>query len=67
MFLGVWDPSVNKVNSEPCSLSLKMLSVTEKENPDEGKQLRGAAEITCYLLFNFNFSLYMFTIGNGGN
>ena len=30
---------------------LKMLSVMEKENPDEGKQLRGAAEITCYLLF----------------
>lgn len=56
-----------QVNCEPCSLSLKMLSVTEKENPDEGKQLRGAAEITHYLLLNFNFSLYIFTIGNGGN
>lgn len=55
-----------QVNCEPCSLSLKMLSVTEKENTDEGKQLRGDAEITRYLLLNFNFSLYIFTIGNGG-
>ena len=55
------------VSSEPCSLRLKVQSAVAKEHIDEVRQLRRAAEITCYLLFNFTFSLYIFITGNGGS